>query len=128
MLISNAWAQEAATTAAATAAAAPSIAALMMSYLPILFIIALFYYLIIRPQNQAAKAHAELIKNLKRGDVVLIDGGLIGEVSKTHEQILHLRINPEDEVAVARASVKKVLSAEEAKGWEPTTQSGKSKK
>ena len=125
MFISNAWAQDAAVT---TTAAAPTTAALMFSYLPILFIIALFYYLIIRPQNQAAKVHAELIKNLKRGDVVLIDGGLIGEVSKTQEQILHLRINPEDEVAVARASVKKVLSAEEAKGWEPATHSVKAKK
>lgn len=111
--IANAWAQDAAATAS------PGMAALMFSYLPILFIIAIFYYLIIRPQNQAAKVHAALIKNLKRGDVVLIDGGLIAEVSKTHEQILHVRINHEDEVAVARASVKKVLSAEEAKGWEP---------
>jgi preprotein translocase subunit YajC len=126
MFINTAWAQDAATTAAT---GAPTMATLMFSYLPILFIIAIFYYLIIRPQNQAAKAHAALVKNLERGDVVLIDGGLIGEVSKVNEQILHLRVNPQDEIAVARASVKKLLSADEAKGWEPAgTPHAKTKK
>jgi preprotein translocase subunit YajC len=115
LFISSAWAQE----AVAVAPAATNWSVMLFSYLPIVFIFAIFYFLIIKPQNQAAKDHATLIKTLKRGDVVLIDGGLIGEVSKVHEQILHLRVNHEDEVAVARASVKKVLAAEEAKGWEP---------
>jgi preprotein translocase subunit YajC len=61
--------------------------------------------------------------------VVLIDGGLVGEVTKLMDQLAHLKVNAEDEVCVARASVKKVLGAEESKGWEPTVAAhGKSKK
>jgi preprotein translocase subunit YajC len=114
LFISSAYAQTAAPAAQA------DWTSMLIGYLPLLFVFAIFYLLIIKPQNEASKAHALLIKNVKRNDVVLIDGGLIGEVSSVKEEMIHLRINHEDEVCVARASIKKVLSAEEAKGWEPT--------
>jgi len=126
LFIGNAWAQEAVSAAAAPA----NWNAMLISYVPILFIFVVFYLLIIRPQNQAAKAHLAMVKDLKKGDVVLIDGGLVGEVSKLMDQLMHLKVNAEDDVCVARASLKKILSAEEAKGWLPgaATFSGKSKK
>ncbi len=115
VLIGQAWAQEAA--AAAPQSAGWSV--MLISYLPIVFIFAIFYFLIIRPQNQAAKDHAALVKGVSKGDIVLIDGGLVGEVRKVLEQLVHLKVNAEDEVCVARASIKKVLTTEEAKGWLP---------
>ena len=124
LLVSTGWAQDAA------AAPASSVGVMLISYLPIVFIFVIFYVLIIRPQNLATKAHADLVKNLKKGDMVLIDGGLVGEVTKLMDQLLHLKVNAEDEVCVARASVKKVLAADETKGWEPGSQTfvGKHKK
>jgi preprotein translocase subunit YajC len=114
LLMGVAYAQD-----ATAQAAAPGWSVMLFSYLPIVFIFVIFYLLIIKPQQEASKAHAKLVKELKRADVVLIEGGLIGEVTKVAEEKLHLRVNAEDEVCVARASVKKVLNAEEAKGWEP---------
>lgn len=53
---------------------------LSMFGLQIAAIIAVFYFLILRPQQQARKKHAELLKNLKKGDEVTTVGGLIGKV------------------------------------------------
>jgi preprotein translocase subunit YajC len=50
--------------------------------LPLVAIIAIFYFLFIRPQQRRAKQHQELIKNVRRGDTVVTSGGLIGKVSK----------------------------------------------
>jgi preprotein translocase subunit YajC len=124
LFVGQAWAQE----AAAAAGQSAGWSVMLASYLPIIFIFAIFYFLIIRPQNQSAKAHAELVKKLAKGDVVLIDGGLVGEVSKVMDQLLHLKVNAEDDVCVARASVKKVLTTEEAKGWQPIASAFESKR
>ena len=112
---------------AATTAAGADWSTLLISYLPLFFIFVIFYLLIIKPQNDASKAHAKLVKELKRNDVVLIDGGLIGEITAVKEELLHIRVNAEDEVCVARASVKKVLGAEESKGWMPSAPQQKKK-
>lgn len=72
MLISPAYAQ-----AAGAAASNP-----LLQMLPFVLVFVFFYFLIIRPQNQARKKHAEMIANVKRGDVVVTSGGLIGKVSK----------------------------------------------
>ena len=49
---------------------------------PFIFIFVIFYFLLIRPQNQARKKHAEMVSNVRRGDVVVTAGGLIGKVTK----------------------------------------------
>lgn len=113
MLIEQAFAQD------AVGAAAGSGAGMLMSYLPILLIFGIFYILIIRPQNAAAKAHTALIAALKKDDVVLTDGGLIGEISNVADNIVHVRLADGVKVALNRSAVRRVLNAEEAKGWEP---------
>lgn len=102
------------------AAQGGSLLPMLFSYAPILFIFVIFYILIIKPQNQAAKDHAALVKALKKGDVVLTDGGVIGEITAVKDTLVHVRVNHEDLVAVARGAVKKVLTGDEAKGWEPS--------
>jgi preprotein translocase subunit YajC len=49
-------------------------------------IAAVFYFLILRPQQQARKKHEELLKNLKKGDEVTTAGGLIGKVKEIKEE------------------------------------------
>lgn len=53
--------------------------------LPFIFLIAIFYFIIIRPQQQQAKKHKEMIEALKKGDKIVTSGGLIAEVKKVEE-------------------------------------------
>lgn len=64
------------------AAAQGGTMALIMNLLPMVGIIAIFYFLLIRPQQQRAKKHREMLGALKRGDEVITSGGIIGKVAK----------------------------------------------
>jgi preprotein translocase subunit YajC len=75
MLISPAYAQDA-------AAAAPNA---LIQLVPFILVFVFFYFLIIRPQAAARKKHQEMIANVKRGDVVVTSGGIIGKVTKVLE-------------------------------------------
>lgn len=72
MFISPAYAQ-------AAGGAAPNP---LLQLAPFILVFVFFYFLIIRPQNQARKKHTEMISNVKRGDVVVTSGGMIGKVTK----------------------------------------------
>ncbi|OHD93656.1 MAG: preprotein translocase subunit YajC, partial [Sulfuricurvum sp. RIFOXYD2_FULL_44_160] len=53
--------------------------------LPFVFLIAIMYFVIIRPQNQQAKKHKEMIEALTRGDKIITTGGLIVEIKKVED-------------------------------------------
>jgi len=72
MFISPAYAQ-----AAGAAASNP-----LLQLAPFILVFVFFYFLIIRPQNQARKKHMEMISNVRKGDVVVTSGGMIGKVTK----------------------------------------------
>ena len=55
---------------------------MLMSLLPFALIFVIMYFLILRPQQKKVKDHAELVKNIRRGDTVITSGGLIGRVTK----------------------------------------------
>lgn len=76
MFITPAFAQ------ASGAAAAPNP---LVQLAPLIFIFVIFYFLLIRPQQQARKKHAEMVSNVRRGDTVVTAGGLIGKVTKVLE-------------------------------------------
>ena len=68
---------------AQTAGAAGGASDILIQMAPFGIILLIMYFLILRPQQQRAKAHQELISNLRRGDTVVTNGGLIGRVTKT---------------------------------------------
>ena len=72
MWISPAYAQ-------AAEAAAPNP---LMQMAPLVFIFVIFYFLLIRPQMTARKKHMEMVSNVRRGDVVVTAGGIVGKVTK----------------------------------------------
>lgn len=76
MFVTPAFAQGAA------AAAPGGINDVIMSLVPFVFILVIMWVMIIRPQRQRQKAHDELVKNLRRGDVVVTAGGLVVKVVK----------------------------------------------
>ena len=55
---------------------------MLVSLLPFILIFVIMYFLILRPQQKRVKAHAEMVKNVRRGDTVVTSGGLIGKVTK----------------------------------------------
>lgn len=55
---------------------------MIMSLLPFVLIFVIMYFLILRPQQKRVKAHAEMVKNVRRGDTVVTNGGMIGKVTK----------------------------------------------
>jgi preprotein translocase subunit YajC len=74
MLVSPAFAQ--------SAAPAAGIGAGLESFLPLVLIFVVFYFLMIRPQQKRMKQHKEMLSQLRRGDRVVTSGGIVGTVSK----------------------------------------------
>lgn len=70
------------TPAHAQTAADPGMAGAFVQLAPLIFIFVIFYFLLIRPQQAARKKHMEMVANVKRGDVVVTAGGIIGKITK----------------------------------------------
>lgn len=78
------------------------------TFLPIIGMFVLFYFLLIRPQQRRAKQHQEMISGMKRGDTVVLSSGVIGKVSKVEEKELSIEIAQGVNVKVVRAMVSEV--------------------
>ena len=79
--------------------------------LPIVGMIAIFYFLMIRPQNQQRKKHEEMVARIKRGDKVILQGGIYGRVKHVGEAVLNVEIAPD----VVVEQVKSMVLSVEAK-------------
>ncbi len=81
---------------------------------PFGLIFVIMYFLVLRPQQRKAKDHADLIKNIRRGDSVVTTGGLIGKVTKVVDDAeIELEIAPNVRVRVARPMIADVRSKAE---------------
>lgn len=74
------------TPAFAQAAASGGAAGAFTSFVPLILIFVIMYFLLIRPQQRKAKEHRDMLKNLRRGDVVVMQGGLIGKIVKVVDE------------------------------------------
>ncbi|MGP1450782.1 MAG: preprotein translocase subunit YajC [Wolinella sp.] len=68
-------------------------AEILQSLLPLVVLFAIFYFLIIRPQQKQQKQHREMIASLTKGDKIVIQGGLIVEVVKVEETHFTIKLN-----------------------------------
>ena len=88
--------------AAQEAPAGPS----MLEFLVLpLGMIAIFYFLLIRPQQKRQKAHQEMINNVKRGDTVVTSGGLLAKVTKVGDQELTIELADNVRVRIVRGMI-----------------------
>ena len=71
---------------AQAAGAAPGGADFLIQFAPFILIFVIMYFLLIRPQQRKAKEHRDMLKNLRRGDVVVMQGGLIGKIVKVVDE------------------------------------------
>jgi preprotein translocase subunit YajC len=79
------------------------------SLLPLIVLFAIFYFLVIRPQQKQAKQHKEMIANLKKGDKVITNGGIICEVVKPEDDFIKLKLNEEVMVKVSKEYIAKKI-------------------
>ncbi|MCO6440497.1 MAG: preprotein translocase subunit YajC [Nitrococcus mobilis] len=72
-------------------------------------LIAIFYFLLIRPQQKRAKEHKKLVANLGKGDEVITNGGLMGQITDVGEGYAALEIADGVEVRIQKSAVAQVL-------------------
>ena len=96
-------------------AAAPAGNDQMASLLPFVFIFAIFYFLLIRPQQKRMKAHAEMVKAVKKGDDVVTAGGVVGKVVGLEgEEYALVQVASGIEIKVVKATLSQVVVKPEA--------------
>ncbi len=82
---------------------------IFMQVAPFAAILVIMYFLLLRPQQRKAKAHQELIGNVRRGDTVVTTGGIIGKVTKATDPVeVELEISPNVRVRLARPMISEV--------------------
>lgn len=97
MLISNAFAQ--------TAGGAGGAAGGLMSFLPIILMFAVLWFIMIRPQMKRQKEHQAKINSVKKGDQVVTGGGLLGKVVKVDDHYAEVEISQGVRVKVVKATI-----------------------
>lgn len=65
-----------------------------MNIIPLVFMFAIFYFLLIRPQQKKAKEHRTLLESLQKGDQVVTAGGLHGKVTALDDKVVTLEVAP----------------------------------
>jgi preprotein translocase subunit YajC len=80
------------------------------AFIPLILMFAIFYFLLIRPQQKKAKQHRELVSTLKKGDRVVSSGGLHGTVTGLTDDVVTVEIAPKVRVKISRASISGVAS------------------
>jgi preprotein translocase subunit YajC len=80
-----------------------------LSLLPLVLIFAVFYFLLIRPQNKRQKEHKEMVANVAVGDEVVTAGGVLGKITDMKEQFVRLQIADGVEITVQRHTIGAVM-------------------
>jgi preprotein translocase subunit YajC len=94
------------TPAYAQAAGTPGGADFVMQMAPFAIILVIMYFLILRPQQKRAKAHTEMIANVRRGDTIVTSGGLVAKVTKvTDDPEIEVEIAPNVRVRLIRTMI-----------------------
>jgi len=86
----------------------------LLGFAPLIFIFAIFYFLLIMPQQRRQKKWQQMLSELKTGDKVVTSGGLRGTIIALRDDYVHLRVPPDNlKIEVSRASVSSVTTADD---------------
>ena len=98
------------------------------TFLPLILIFVVFYFLLIRPQQRKVKQHKEMLSNLKRGDKIVTSGGIIGTINKVADnRELTLEVAENVEIKIASGMVADLYSMPEVQKKEPLKEENKGK-
>ncbi|KEG20943.1 preprotein translocase, YajC subunit [Bartonella bacilliformis Peru38] len=120
MLITNAQAQAAGGAAGGTS---------FVTFIPFILIFVIMYFLIIRPQRVQMKKRQEMLNAVRRGDVIVTGGGIIGKVIKVHDEIgeLEVEIGEDMHIRILRSTLADVRVKGEPVSEEKATPSARVK-
>lgn len=94
------------------ASAGPTQGGGLMTFAPLIAIVGIFYFLLIRPQQKQAKEHTRMVNELKRGDRILTQGGLYGTVQAVRGKVIEVKISEETKVLIAKSFVTQVIQGD----------------
>ena len=77
--------------------------------LPIIFVMVIFYFLLIRPQQKRAKQHKEMVAALKKGEEIVTNGGLLGKVTEVSDNFVTVEVSSGLNVRIQRQSISQVM-------------------
>ncbi len=81
----------------------------ILSFLPLILMFVVFYFLLIRPQQKRQKEIADMVKNLKKGDRIVTSGGIIGTVMAVHDDYVVLKVGDlETNIEVLRSAIQEL--------------------
>jgi len=96
-------------------AATPSASNSMLGMLPIVLMIAIFYFLVFMPMRRQQKNQKQMIKSLESGQTVVTSGGIVGTIVALSDDTLILRIKPDNlKLQIARSAVTSLVSADDS--------------
>ena len=81
----------------------------LMSFLPLIIIFVIFYFLLIRPQMKRAKEHKKLVSELGNGDEVVTNGGLLGRITKVGESFVTVELADNVQIQVQRHAISSIM-------------------
>lgn len=81
---------------------------MLIQFLPLVALVVLFYFLMIRPQQRRMRQHQEMVAGLKRGDTVVLPSGVIGKVVRVEDKEVGVEISTGVTVKVVRSMISEV--------------------
>jgi len=81
----------------------------LMSFLPLIVIFIIFYFLLIRPQMKRAKEHKQLVSQLGKGDEVVTNGGLLGRITDVGESFVTVELTDNVQIKVQKHAIASVM-------------------
>ena len=81
----------------------------LLSFLPLIVIFVVFYFLLIRPQMKRAKEHKALVSNLANGDEVVTNGGLLGRITQVGDSFVTIEVAENVKVKLQKHAVANVM-------------------
>jgi preprotein translocase subunit YajC len=77
----------------------------IISFLPLILIFFIFYFLLIRPQSKKAKEHKKMLEGLKKGDKIITSGGIYGVIDSIDNDVLTVKIAENVKIKVSRSAI-----------------------
>lgn len=81
----------------------------LMSFLPLILMFAVLYFIMIRPQMKRQKDHRNMLAAMAKGDEVITSGGIVGKVTKVSEAYVGVEISDGTEITVQKSAVSTIL-------------------
>jgi preprotein translocase subunit YajC len=92
--------------------AAPGSAGGLASFIPLILMFVIFYFLLIRPQQKKTKEHRDMIASVKKGDRIVTSGGIHGQVTAVEDATLTVEISDKVRIKLNRANVSGLVQSQ----------------